>query len=127
MADADRGNRPLSPHLTIYRLQYTSALSILHRITGVALTLGAVLVVWWFLGAASGPEAFAFIDGLLSSWIGGLVLIGSAWALCYHAANGVRHLAWNLGYGFDLDTARRSGMAVVAVSVLATLFLILIA
>lgn len=127
MADVNRGNRPLSPHLTIYRPQYTSVLSILHRVTGVALALGALLTVWWFLAAATGPEAFALADGVLTSWVGSLVLVGSAWALAYHTANGVRHLVWNLGYGFDLDNAYRSGVAVVAASVVLTVLLILIA
>ncbi len=127
MADVNRGNRPLSPHLQIYRPQYTSVLSILHRITGVALSLGAVLVVWWLVAAATGPGYFAYADGVLTSWIGQLVLIGSAWALAYHTANGIRHLVWDMGYGFELKTAEQSGYAVVAASVLLTLLLILVA
>jgi succinate dehydrogenase / fumarate reductase cytochrome b subunit len=127
MADVDRGKRPLSPHLQVYRPQITSMLSILHRITGVALTLGAVLVVAWFLAAASGPEAFETVDGLLTSWIGILVLAGSAWALAYHTLNGVRHLVWDMGYGFDLDTVAKSGWAVVAGSIGLAAVIILIA
>ena len=127
MADVNRGNRPLSPHITVYRPQITSVLSILHRITGVALTLGAVLVVWWLLAAATGPEAFALIDGLLTSWLGLLVLAGSAWALAYHTANGIRHLFWDMGYGFDLENAARSGQAVVAASVVLTVLVFVIA
>ncbi|MEM1344753.1 MAG: succinate dehydrogenase, cytochrome b556 subunit [Pseudomonadota bacterium] len=127
MADVNRGNRPLSPHLTIYKPQYTSVLSILHRVTGCALTLGAMLVVWWFLAAATGPEAFALADGVLTSWFGILVLVGSAWALMYHTANGIRHLAWDMGFGFNLDNARRSGYAVVAASFAATAGLLLFA
>ena len=127
MADVDRGKRPLSPHLQVYRPQITSMLSILHRITGVALTLGAVLVVAWFLAAASGPEAFEAVDDLLTSWIGILVLAGSAWALAYHTLNGVRHLVWDMGYGFDLETVAKSGWAVVAGSVALAILLILIA
>jgi succinate dehydrogenase / fumarate reductase cytochrome b subunit len=127
MADVDRGKRPLSPHLQVYRPQITSMLSILHRITGVALTLGAVLVVAWFLAAASGPEAFETVDGLLTSWIGILVLAGSAWALAYHTLNGVRHLVWDMGYGFDLETVAKSGWAVVAGSIGLAAVIILIA
>ena len=126
MADVNRGSRPLSPHLTIYKPQITSVLSILHRVTGVALTLGAVLVVWWMIAAATGPEYFAFADGLVTSWIGGLVLLGSAWALCYHFANGVRHLFWDMGYGFDLNIVTRSGQAVIVASVAGTLLLVLV-
>jgi succinate dehydrogenase / fumarate reductase cytochrome b subunit len=127
MADVNRGNRPLSPHLEVYRPQWTMVLSITHRITGVALTLGAVLVVWWLLAAATGPEAFALADGVLTSIPGTLALLGSAWALCYHAANGVRHLVWDMGYGFELGTAERSGYAVVAASVVLTLLIVIAA
>jgi succinate dehydrogenase / fumarate reductase cytochrome b subunit len=102
-------------------------LSILHRITGVALTLGAVLVVWWLLAAAAGPKAFATADAALTSVIGELVLVGSAWAFCYHAANGVRHLVWDMGYGFELDTARRSGYGVVIASVALTALILIAA
>lgn len=127
MADVNRGNRPLSPHLQIYKPQITSMLSILHRVTGVGLTLGAMLVVWWLLAAATGPEYFAFVDGLLTSWIGTLVMLGSAWALCYHLANGIRHLVWDLGFGFELDTVTKSGYAVLGASVLLTLFILILA
>lgn len=127
MADVNRGARPLSPHLTIYRPQYTSVLSILHRITGVALSLGAGLVVWWLVAAATGPDYFAYADGMLTSWAGQIVLIGSAWALCYHTANGIRHLFWDMGYGFALGTAEKSGYAVVVASVVLTVLLILLA
>lgn len=127
MADVNRGNRPLSPHLDVYRMQWTMLLSISHRITGVGLTLGCVLVVWWFLAAATGPEYFAFVDGLLTSWIGILVMVASAFALCYHTANGIRHLFWDMGYGFELETARKSGLAAVGGAVAATLLLIIVA
>lgn len=112
MTEANRGSRPLSPHLTIYRPQFTSGLSILNRITGVALLLGAILVVWWFLAAATGAEAFARADGVLTSWLGALVLILSAVALWFHFANGIRHLLWDAGFGFELDMARRTAIGV---------------
>lgn len=125
MADVNRGNRPLSPHLTIYRPQITSVLSIAHRVTGVGLTLGAVLGVWWFLAAATNPAYFALVDGILTSWLGGLVLILSAIALWYHFCNGIRHLVWDAGYGFDLDMVQKSGVAVgVGTAILTLLTLI---
>lgn len=127
MADVNRGDRPLSPHLSIYRPQITSTLSILHRATGVALTLGAVLVVWWLLAAATGPGAFALADGFLSSLLGGLILLGSAWALSYHLLNGIRHLFWDAGYGFQLSSVTSSGWFVVIGSFVLTALIWLIA
>lgn len=127
MADVKRGNRPLSPHLQIYRPQITSVLSILHRITGVGLLLGGVLVVWWLLAAATGPEYFALVDGLITSWLGHLVLLGLTWALCYHFLNGIRHLVWDTGRGFDLEMVDKSGMAVVIGSAVLTALLWLLA
>lgn len=121
MADVNRGDRPLSPHLTIYRPQMTSVLSILHRVTGVGLTLGALLGVWWFLAAATDAEYFAFVDGLLTSWIGWLVLVMSLFALWFHFCNGIRHLVWDAGYGFDLGVIQKSGIAVLAGTVVLTL------
>jgi len=127
MADVNRGNRPLSPHLTIYRPQLNSAMSIFHRITGLGLALGAVLVVWWFLAAARGPEAFAFADGVLTSWLGGLVLILSLAALWYHFFSGIRHLVWDAGVGFDLDTAHGSSIAVLAAAAVMTVLTLIVA
>jgi succinate dehydrogenase / fumarate reductase cytochrome b subunit len=125
MADVNRGNRPLSPHLSVYKPEWTMVLSITHRITGVGLTLGAALVSWWLLAAATSPGYFAFVDGLMTSWIGNLVLIGSAFALWYHTANGVRHLAWDAGYGFDLKDAEKSGKAVVVAAAALTLLTVI--
>ena len=110
MADVNRGNRPLSPHLTIYRRHLSMMISIIHRITGCGLAVGALLVVWWFLAAARGPEAFEFADGLITSWLGGLVLILSIAALWYHFFNGIRHLIWDTGAGFDLETVDRAAL-----------------
>lgn len=114
MADVNRGDRPLSPHLTIYRPQITSILSILHRVTGVGLAFGAVLGVWWFLAAATDAAYFELVDGLLTSWLGGLILILSLIALWYHFCNGIRHLVWDAGFGFELDMVQKSGIAVGA-------------
>lgn len=122
MADVNRGDRPLSPHLEIYKPEWTMVLSITHRITGVGLALGAFLVSWWLLAAASGPEYFAEANAWLTSWIGDLILFGSLFALWYHFGNGVRHLAWDAGYLLELGPAKKSGQAVVVGAVLLTLF-----
>lgn len=113
--------RPLSPHIQVYRPQITSVLSILHRVTGVALTVGTLLLTWWLVSAAYGADAFATAQGFLGSIVGQLLLWGFTFSLWYHFANGVRHLAWDFGWGFELDTLRRSGMAMVAFAVVATL------
>jgi succinate dehydrogenase / fumarate reductase cytochrome b subunit len=105
--------RPLSPHLQIYRWQYTSVLSILHRITGVALAVGTLLLVYWLIAAAAGPDAFAAAQGFIGSTLGRLLLFGWTVALFYHLANGIRHLLWDAGRGFELRTAYVSGWAVV--------------
>lgn len=127
MADVNRGNRPLSPHMTIYRPQVTSMFSIAHRITGVAMTLGAVLVVWWFLAAATSPELFATVDGILTSWIGVLVLAGSAWALWFHFCNGIRHLIWDLGMGMEIDDVAHTAWLTLAASVILTIITLVLA
>ena len=114
------GNRPLSPHLQVYKPQITSVLSILHRITGVGLAVGALALVYWLNAAAYGPEVFERAQSLFASWLGRLLLIGWTWALFYHLCNGIRHLFWDAGYGFELDTAYKSGWATVAGSFLLT-------
>ena len=114
-------NRPLSPHIQVYRPQITSVLSIAHRITGVALTAGTLLLTWWLVAAAYGPEQFATVQGFVGSWIGQLLLWGFTFALFYHLGNGVRHLAWDFGWGFELGQVRSSGIALVAFAVAATL------
>lgn len=114
MADVNRGNRPLSPHLTIYRPQLTSASSILVRITGIALFFLAVLPVWWLLAAASSPTAFAFIDGLLRSWLGNLVLLGAVWALFYHMLGRLRHVIWDFGYCLEVPIAEKMAIGMFA-------------
>lgn len=126
MADVNRGERPLSPHLSIYRPMYTMILSITHRITGVGLTLGLIMVTWWFLAAAIGKEYFEFADAMLNSVLGGLILIASLWALMFHLCNGIRHLFWDAGYGFDLQTAWRSGLAVIAGSIVLTVLVLVV-
>lgn len=126
MADVNRGDRPLSPHLQVYRPQLTSVTSILVRITGNALIVAALLVVWWLLAAASGPEHFAIADGVLRSWFGNLVLILSLWALWYHTLGGIRHLIWDSGRGLDLKSSYTMGYIMIGGSVLLTLFTVLV-
>ena len=113
--------RPLSPHLQIYRLQLTSALSILHRITGVALAVGTLLLAWWLVALASGEDAYTAAQGFIGSWLGKLLLLGWSFALFFHLANGIRHLFWDAGYGFEIKTTYASGWTVVAASALLTI------
>jgi succinate dehydrogenase / fumarate reductase cytochrome b subunit len=118
-----QGQRPLSPHLQIYRPQITSILSILHRLTGVGLAIGAVVFAYWITAASYGEAAFGRANALIVSGGGRLVLFGLTFAFFYHFANGIRHLAWDAGYGFDLKTLHRTGIAVVVVAFAATLVL----
>jgi len=114
-------NRPLSPHLQIYRPQLTSVVSFGHRATGAALAAGLLLLVWWIVALARGPADFALVQAVVGSYLGRLFLFGWTWALFYHLANGVRHLAWDVGWGFDLESTYLSGWLVVASSVVLTL------
>jgi len=116
----DTGDRPLSPHLQVYRWQWTMALSILHRATGVALAAGALMLVCWLLAIADGPDAFAAVQAFLASWLGRLLLFGWTWSLLYHLLAGLRHLVWDTGSGLELPTARASGYAVIIGSILLT-------
>lgn len=125
MADVNRGNRPLSPHLQIYRPQLTSITSILTRITGNGLIVAALLVVWWLLAAASGPGYFAVADGVLRSWFGKLVMFGSVWFIWYHFLAGLRHLYFDTGRGLDVGTAEWLGKGVIAGSVVLTLLTVI--
>ncbi|MFZ5964021.1 succinate dehydrogenase, cytochrome b556 subunit [Thalassococcus sp. BH17M4-6] len=126
MADVNRGNRPLSPHLTIYRPQLTSMTSILTRITGNALILGMLMIVWWLLAAATNADYFATADAVVTGWFGNLVMFLSLWALWYHTLAGIRHLIWDQAVGLDLDTAYKLGYAVIGGSVLLTLLTVAI-
>ncbi|HMB76297.1 MAG TPA: succinate dehydrogenase, cytochrome b556 subunit [Kiloniellaceae bacterium] len=114
-------NRPLSPHLQVYRPQLTSSLSILHRITGAALAVGTLLLVYWLAAAASGTEAFESAQGFFGSFFGQLLLFGWSIALFYHLCNGIRHLFWDAGLGFELPEVYRSGWAVVIATGVLTL------
>lgn len=114
-------SRPLSPHLQIYRPQLTSVLSILHRATGIILALGALLIAAWLVAVAWGPGAYQTAHAALNSWLGKTLLF--LWTLCtfYHLCNGIRHLAWDAGYGFELPAAYASGKIAVAAAVVLTI------
>lgn len=126
MADAKPVERPLSPHLQIYRPQLTSITSILTRITGNALIVAVVLVVWWLLAAATGPEYFATADAVITSWFGDLVMTLSLWAVWYHYLAGLRHLYFDAGKGLDIPTAEKLGWALIGGSVILTVITLLL-
>jgi succinate dehydrogenase / fumarate reductase, cytochrome b subunit len=113
--------RPLSPHLQVYRPQITSVLSLLHRITGAALAAGTLLLVYWLIAVASGPDAYDAAQSVVGSIIGRILLLGWSWALFYHLTNGIRHLVWDAGRGFELRTVTISGWTVVILSFALTL------
>lgn len=112
--------RPLSPHLQIYKWPVTMGTSIIHRVTGVGLAGGTVLLATWLIAAALGPEAYDQFQALAGHWFGRLVLFGFTLALVYHALNGVRHLFWDFGYGFKVPTANMTGLLTYAATALFT-------
>ncbi len=114
-------HRPLSPHLQVYRPQLTTVLSILHRATGIALSVGALYLATWVIYAAASPKAYALFQGFNTSIVGRVVLGGWLFCAFYHLCNGIRHLFWDAGYGFEIKDAYRSGWIVVVVSAVATL------
>ncbi|MBY6091965.1 succinate dehydrogenase, cytochrome b556 subunit [Maritimibacter alkaliphilus] len=128
MADVNRGNRPLSPFMLgqYYRPQMTSISSIMVRITGIA-TLGfAFLLVCWFLAAASSPEAFAVVDGLLTSWFGDLLMLLATWAIWYHMLGRLRHVIWDLGYCIEIPVSEKMGWGMFIGATVLTLFTIIV-
>ncbi len=114
------GNRPLSPHLQIYRPQITSVLSILHRISGVILSVGILVLVYWLAAAAGGQESYDTAVALLGSLIGRVLLFGWTLAFFYHLLNGIRHIVWDTGHGFEIAQVERSGRIVVILAGLLT-------
>jgi succinate dehydrogenase / fumarate reductase cytochrome b subunit len=116
------GNRPLSPHLQIYKPQITSILSIIHRMTGVALAAGAVLLTYWLTSAAYGADQFERAQAFMGSSLGRLILLGVTVSFFYHMANGIRHLAWDVGWGYELPKLRATGYLVVLVTIGLTLW-----
>lgn len=117
--------RPLSPFMLgqYYRFQLTSVLSFAHRVTGLGLTLGTLLIAGWVMALASGPQAYAAYSTHLFAWYGQALLFAWSWAFMYHLCNGVRHLVWDAGYALELDAAYRSGYIAVAVSLLLTVLI----
>ena len=113
-------NRPLSPHLSVYRWEVSNALSFLHRATGVMLSVGALAFNLWLIGIAAGPDAYLGVVGWLRSPIGVLLLLGWSFAFFYHLCNGVRHLFWDAGYGFEIARARATGIAALGVAAVMT-------
>ena len=113
--------RPLSPHMTIYRWPVTMMTSITHRFTGVGLALGAVVLAWWLVSISNGPEGWQSFHAVSDTPVGLLILFGLTWSLIYHFLNGIRHLAWDLGYGFDKRVAERTSVIIFALSIIAAL------
>ena len=121
MAEASRvRERPMSPHLSVWRWHVTMATSILHRASGVALYVGALIAMAWALALGSGPEAYEAFKGLMGSPLGLLVMFGMTAAVFYHLANGIRHLVWDLGHGLDVKSANASAWVVFAFTAAAT-------
>lgn len=115
--------RPLSPHLRIYRPMLTMMMSIFHRITGAALYFGTLLLAWWLLAIASGPNAYATVQWFMNSWLGHLILFGYTWALVHHMLGGIRHLIWDAGYGFGPSEREWLARATIIGSIGLTLIL----
>ena len=127
MSDTKLKARPLSPHLQIYRPMLSTAMSILHRITGVALTLGMLGLVWWFSAAAASDNYFALVQGFFYHWFGRLVLFGMSFALIHHMLGGFRHFVWDTGHGFGLNNVEWLVRANIIGSIIITLLLWVIA
>ncbi|MDB2399232.1 succinate dehydrogenase, cytochrome b556 subunit [Planktomarina sp.] len=125
MADVNRGKRPLSPHLTIYRPQMTSISSIFVRITGNALLAATLLLIAWLLAASTSAAAFEWVQCVITSWFGDLVFLLSIWALWYHMLGGLRHLIWDTGRGLELKTAERMGWMMIIGSLLLTAYTVI--
>ncbi|MBV1797337.1 succinate dehydrogenase, cytochrome b556 subunit [Siccirubricoccus sp. G192] len=126
--DGSTVRRPLSPHLQVYdMLQMSSAMSIAGRITGVAWSVGVLLLVWWLVAAAAGPRAFAQVQWFLGSWLGLLILVGMTGAAWFHTLNGIRHLAWDAGHGYEIPTMYRSGWTVLIATAVLTVLTWLVA
>ncbi|QPC43217.1 succinate dehydrogenase, cytochrome b556 subunit [Kaustia mangrovi] len=113
-------DRPLSPHLQVYRPMLTMMMSIVHRITGSALYVGTLLLAWWLVAAATGADAFSAVQWFLGSWLGLVILFGFTWALLHHMLGGLRHLLWDTGRGFEKPTIEALARATIAGSLALT-------
>lgn len=122
-----KSQRPLSPHLSIYKPAITMTTSIVHRITGAALYFGTLLLAIWLISAAVSEDCFNFVNGLFGSWLGLLVLFGYTWALIQHLAGGIRHFIWDMGAGLEKHTASKIAWATVVFSVIATILIWVVA
>jgi succinate dehydrogenase / fumarate reductase, cytochrome b subunit len=122
-----RIERPLSPHLQTYKWTLTMAMSIVHRVTGMALYVGTILLVWWLMAAATGPSAYATFQDFISSFIGRLIVFGYTWALIHHLLSGIRHFVWDLGYGFGKNEREWLTLAALVGSISLTILLWIIA
>jgi len=116
-------NRPLSPHLSIYKQIPTMMMSIMHRFTGMALYAGTLLVAWWLVAAASGEAYFDWVNAIFGSLLGRLVLLGYSWALIHHMLGGIKHLAWDMGYGFEKEFSTKVARLQIVAAVVLTLAL----
>lgn len=123
----EAANRPLSPHLQIYRLLLTMMMSILHRITGTALYAGSLLFVWWLIAAATSPAYFTWVTDIMTSIPGRLVLLGFTWALLHHFLGGLRHLLWDTGRGFSKEAREGLALATISGSLVLTLIVWIVA
>ena len=126
MSDVNKEKRPLSPHLSIYRPQLTSVTSILNRITGNSLIISVILIVWWLLAASVSEGHFNFVNTIILSFVGKMILVCSTWALWYHTLAGIRHLIWDRAIGLELDVAYRLGWAVITGSIILTAITIIL-
>ena len=126
MADIPRGNRPLSPHLSVYRLPMAAITSIMTRITGQVMLAGLLLIVWWLVAAAAGPRAFAQADWVVRSWLGYLVLLGSLWALWYHFLAGIRHFFYDAGLLLNRQDAHQVSWFIIVGSVVLTVLTLIL-
>jgi len=118
--------RPLSPHLQIYRPTLTMMMSVAHRLTGAALYFGTLLLAWWLIAAAAGPKPYATVQWFMGTWLGRLVLLGYTWALLHHMLGGIRHFVWDLGYGFGPSEREWLARATLAGSLVLTIVLWLV-
>lgn len=112
--------RPLSPHLQVYRLPLLALTSITHRATGIANTVGLAMLTCWLIAAATGPEAYDAVMAFFGSFIGRLMLFGWTLSIFYHLSNGIRHLVWDVGYGYELQTAYKSAYSTIAAAIVLT-------